>query len=595
MSNKRMKISHVNLREGEELSASFEDLQNENDVMNVIFSFIPGSYVTIGCVSKQFYSDYSTRGIHESAAFNSADSLLKIGKNRRTTADSVSNDIELTEYCFINSAPEEFMMKVCQKAALKGRTDILECAKIFGVNFTLVIWIDLLILKLAEEGNLEMLQYLSTHFDEEAWGKVSFRAAQNDHVHIMKWCANHIKDRVYRTLIREEIEVCEAYEHVLAGMEAPRVTKELRKKAAEHGNIQVLEYCHRNHLQFETFLWQCQHNFNGGLCNTSVINKDKEQALKTLKWLRRHGCPWGEGFCSYVARFDNLEALKLARNEACPWDVGTLREAVKRGNIPMIKYCLQNECPMDETVCTSAMSIKDHNVALEVLKLLRKHSCPWNLRTCARAISGGHFEAMLWAMRNGCPWTDDTFASCVEEGNVSVIEEVLQDEVLHGSMSVQTTGVVEMAPAVVRAIDNRIFQSTNDHCIIEKLKLLRKYGYKWNENTSAEAAKRGQLRVLQWLQYLGCPMDTKTCAGAVQAGEIDILKYAHKVAGCGLSKEAYAFCFDWLGLDNNYASIPTSVRDSHVKILKYLEENKCPRPAKSDWNIHIQDTIYFSD
>lgn len=58
-----------------------------------------------------------------------------------------------------------------------------------------------------------------------------------------------------------------------------------------------------------------------------------------------------------------------------------------------------------------------------------------------------------------------------------------------------------MAPAVVRAIDNRIFQQeSNDQCIIEKLKLLRKYGYKLNENTSAEAAKKGRLRVLQWLQ-----------------------------------------------------------------------------------------------
>ena len=88
-------------------------------------------------------------------------------------------------------------------------------------------------------------------------------------------------------------------------------------------------------------------------------------------------------------------------------------------------------------------------------------------------------------------------------------------------------------------------------------------------------------------------MDTKTCTGAVQAGKIEILKYAHEVAGCFLSKETYAFCFGWLGLETNYNSIPTSVRDSHVEILKYLEENECPRPARSDWN--IRETIHFSD
>ena len=81
----------------EEPSASLQDLQQDNDVMNLIFSFIPGSYTTIGCVSKLFYRDYSTRGIHESADFKSADSLLRIGRMKRTTAEAVSSDIKLTE------------------------------------------------------------------------------------------------------------------------------------------------------------------------------------------------------------------------------------------------------------------------------------------------------------------------------------------------------------------------------------------------------------------------------------------------------------------------------------------------------------------
>jgi len=91
MISKRLKTLHPNLREGEERSATIADIQNENDIMNLIFSFIPGSYVTIAPLSKQFYSDYSTRGIHESAAFNSADSLLKIGRNKRTPYRMTSN------------------------------------------------------------------------------------------------------------------------------------------------------------------------------------------------------------------------------------------------------------------------------------------------------------------------------------------------------------------------------------------------------------------------------------------------------------------------------------------------------------------------
>lgn len=114
-------------------------------------------------------------GIHESAAFNSTDSLLTIGKNKRTTADAVSNDVKkLTEYAFVNNAPEDFMIKVCRKSARKGRKDILECADIFGVEFSEIIGEDVSLMeKLARRGNLEIIQYfdskISGRFDKNTW------------------------------------------------------------------------------------------------------------------------------------------------------------------------------------------------------------------------------------------------------------------------------------------------------------------------------------------------------------------------------------------------------------------------------------------
>ncbi|GFH55038.1 predicted protein [Chaetoceros tenuissimus] len=131
MSNKRLKVSPV-CDNREEPSASLQDLPN--DVLKYCFSFIPGSYITVGPVSMNFYSNYSTLGIHESASFNSAETLLEIGKNRRTTADAVSSDIKLTEYCFVVDAPEKFMEKVFCMAATKSRRDIIECCKTFGIN-----------------------------------------------------------------------------------------------------------------------------------------------------------------------------------------------------------------------------------------------------------------------------------------------------------------------------------------------------------------------------------------------------------------------------------------------------------------------------
>lgn len=45
------------------------------------------------------------------------------------------------------------MVKVCQKAALKGHTDILECTNIFWIRYSDFME------GLVKEGNLEMIQY----------------------------------------------------------------------------------------------------------------------------------------------------------------------------------------------------------------------------------------------------------------------------------------------------------------------------------------------------------------------------------------------------------------------------------------------------
>ncbi|GFH47632.1 hypothetical protein CTEN210_04107 [Chaetoceros tenuissimus] len=145
-----------------------------------------------------------------------------------------------------------------------------------------------------------------------------------------------------------------------------------------------------------------------------------------------------------------------------------------------------------------------------------------------------------------------------------------------------------MNPVVARAIDGEIchqaiFHKANDG-IVEKLKLLLNYGYEWDDQTFTQAAKRGRLRVMQWLRYMGCPIYADTCVAAVEYGSMEMLKYAYEVVGCALSKEAYAYCFSDKGLQHR-RDIPTTVRDSHRELLKYLEKNDCPKPDKSDWRI----------
>ena len=73
-------------------------------------------------------------------------------------------------------------------------------------------------------------------------GGIFSKAAASNKLHIMKWiCEEKIQHADNITEMKSRIE---AHEHVLEGVTAPEVTYALCQKAVEHGNIEVLEYCH---------------------------------------------------------------------------------------------------------------------------------------------------------------------------------------------------------------------------------------------------------------------------------------------------------------------------------------------------------------
>ena len=129
------------------------------------------------------------------------------------------------------------------------------------------------------------------------------------------------------------------------------------------------------------------------------------------------------------------------------------------------------------------------------------------------------------------------------------------------------------------------FFEVSESQVIEKLKLLRKYGYVWNEKLCAGAAKHIRQRVLQWLKYHGCPWDVETCTSAVQGISLKALKYAHE-NGCEWDKHTFAHCLEYGGLSSKVNEIPTEPLWGFSEIFEYLVENDCPRPRMSDWKIH---------
>jgi hypothetical protein len=219
---------------------------------------------------------------------------------------------------------------------------------------------------------------------------------------------------------------------------------------------------------------------------------------------------------------------------------------------------------------------EDDSKALEVLKLLRKYSCPWDEETCEDAARYRNFESLIWARTNGCPWNPNTFLKVLSYGSTTVIEHFLRSENQLLSLD-----------GIFKAIFCDSF-SISDESIIAKFKVLRSFGLELSAQACALSALHGRLRVLQWLKYVGCAWDVETCTGAVRSHKklnLEILKYAHE-NGCEWDKNTYAHCLRYGGLsrllDRNEA-IPSKPDPYCAKIAQYLEENNCPKPNENDW------------
>jgi hypothetical protein len=624
MNSKRLKVARTSSDDTKEVpSASISDLPN--DLLKHCFSFIPGSYITVAQVSRQFFSNYSTVDIDDSLTVLSTDALLKIGRNKRTTADAVSNDVFLTEYGFINNAPTEFMNEVCRKAIMKGRKDIIECATVFGIDFKEGVFDDdsfdildlmsggvprqiTMIQTLAEGGNLDMLRYLFGKFswlDSEASAMTAARgASEKGHLHVLQWFHEKDKDFISDHRVAEQVTfhghlnilrwlADDDIEHLLplsndqnvaalsGSVEAlkflqekthPQFDQTVFAAAAESGSIDMLKYCHENNCPFDSRSY-----------HDAFENKDKATVLQTLKWLSRHEFPWDEKVCELAAKTGNLCALKFARSEGCPWNAEeTVKFAAMSGSIDILEYCLQNGCELSADLCTYSVLKENNPNALDTLQWLRQRSCPWDDKTCQYAVTYNNYDAFVWARNNGCEMDSITFSMVMSSDNISVIEHCLENQDKNRKF-VQIRGR-NVDSDDITSICKPIFTLGSDSTagLVEKLRLLQKYGHEWNASITAIAADSGNLQVLKWLHFRGCPWDARTCNAAVRNNNLEMLKYAHE-NGCKWTKNTYAHCFEYMGL--HYGKITSTKPIPELKnILKYLEDHDCPRPEESDWD-----------
>lgn len=162
---------------------------------------------------------------------------------------------------------------------------------------------------------------------------------------------------------------------------------------------------HGSPAMFEYLLMQ-RHSLGAELRSDANLTRFAALAgnLVCLRYLRDEiGCPCDRDACLFTAmvncRVDVIRYLVLEC--ACAVTEYMFFQAVSDRKLPALKAL--HECSGSDSWTPSMCALAAMNGAIECLKYLRAHGCPWDERTTAGAANSGHLECFLYAREQGCP------------------------------------------------------------------------------------------------------------------------------------------------------------------------------------------------
>lgn len=303
----------------------------------------------------------------------------------------------------------EWSVNTCASAAANGR---LENVK--WLHEARCPWDALTCAAAAFNGDLPMLKWLRLHkcpWDEDTCAT----AACNGHVHVLEWairngCRCNVTASSYITLdgklsvtgitltmsriVAPDIDtIASSHEHMKIRRAIGNCSSslDLTRFAAESGDIEFLQhiydwYCHEETLPCispKDDVKRLHSSEPTCVCETTFTLAALAGHLDALKFLREHGCPWGENAWEAAAISGHLGTLEWLYAQGCPWN---------------------------QNACTAAAT----NGHLDVLQWLRARDCPWDVTTCVTAAAYGHPRVLAWAYEHGCPLDR---ARCLAEVN----------------------------------------------------------------------------------------------------------------------------------------------------------------------------------
>ena len=215
-----------------------------------------------------------------------------------------------------------------------------------------------------------------------------------------------------------------------------------------------------------------------------------------IQMLQTPVCPVSH-ICLAIAAAGNLDVLREARAVGFPWDWNTAAVAARGGHIHILDWITgafqTNPVWLQDEACIKAAVEGSHPVVLEWL---------W-ARGCGKqgdstimvAVKIGNVEMLKWAWENGCS---------------RVQARLTQDDSTQGEIT---------KTAIRRDCESQSFIAVAaglGHMHV--VKWLHERDVKLTSAACVNAARAGELEMLQMLREYNCPWNKSTCAAAAISG-----------------------------------------------------------------------------
>jgi hypothetical protein len=230
-------------------------------------------------------------------------------------------------------------------------------------------------------------------------------------------------------------------------------------------------------------------------CDRVALNAAKGGHMALVRWLYiEHGCPVDDpSFIQEVAKHQDLEMLRWLQTTVGPgmFTHHLLHGAAQAGSNAVLEWADEQHpayvWPSCGTLCESAA----RHGHLDTVKWLRAKGCRWDMYTSQAAVEEGHARVLRYVLENGCSTHNSALMTAVAKGWVGVLD-VLYDHGIQMTQDVYIHSIHHGQLGVVRW-------------------LYEEAEVPWTARVCYEAAKRGELNILQYLRSQGCPWNKRRC------------------------------------------------------------------------------------